>query len=110
MLRMPSLQLLYGRILLSFWGAIHHAVSKQQYRMVEHVIACGCDINLQTMDKDTALHIACERGDIDMIATLLKGKGIDIELKNAAGVLLVFSYPHIMWYAIRLLQKPSKIC
>ena len=104
--RMQSLQVLYGRILFSFWGAIHHAASKQQYHMVEHIVTCGCDINLQTMDKDTALHIACERGDVDMIAILLKGKGIDIELKNAAGVCFVFSHSHMMLYAMHLLHKP----
>lgn len=73
-----------------YWGVLHHATSKQQYLMVEHLIQRGCDVNLQNMDKETALHIACERNNAQMIEILVKADDIDCNIKNSAGVSFSF--------------------
>lgn len=85
-------------------------MSKRQYVMVQHILQCGPNINLQTMDKDTALHIACERDDVDMILLLLKAKDIDINVKNAAGVHFLLNLPPMMPYETKQSQIRLRVC
>lgn len=41
----------------------------------------GCNVNLQSYSGNTALHIACGRGEVDAVRVLLKN-GADSSLKN----------------------------
>ena len=42
----------------------------------------GCEVNVQDLSKNTALHYACIYGHVHIIRTLLSAKNIDINLKN----------------------------
>lgn len=58
-----------------------HAVESNHADMVHFLIENGCDVNSQSYSGNTALHIACGRGQVDTVRLLLKS-GADSSLKN----------------------------
>ncbi|XP_043972345.1 B-cell lymphoma 3 protein homolog [Gambusia affinis] len=58
-----------------------HAVESNNADMVHFLIESGCDVNSQSYSGNTALHIACGRGQVDTVRLLLKS-GADSSLKN----------------------------
>ncbi|XP_014908865.1 B-cell lymphoma 3 protein homolog [Poecilia latipinna] len=58
-----------------------HAVESNNADMVHFLIENGCDVNSQSYSGNTALHIACGRGQVDTVRLLLKS-GADSSLKN----------------------------
>ncbi|KAM9723444.1 B-cell lymphoma 3 protein homolog [Menidia menidia] len=58
-----------------------HAVESNNADMVHFLIENGCDVNSQSYSGNTALHIACGRGQVDTVRLLLKS-GADTSLKN----------------------------
>ena len=50
--------------------------------MVYLLLGRGCDVNVQDLSNNTALHYACIYGHLQIIRTLLSSKNIDINLKN----------------------------
>ncbi|XP_027865688.1 B-cell lymphoma 3 protein [Xiphophorus couchianus] len=58
-----------------------HAVESNNADMVHFLIENGCDVNSQSYSRNTALHIACGRGQVDTVRLLLKS-GADSSLKN----------------------------
>ncbi|XP_061574436.1 B-cell lymphoma 3 protein [Cololabis saira] len=60
-----------------------HAVESNNADMVRFLIESqnACDVNGQTYSGNTALHIACGRGQVDIVRLLLKS-GADSSLKN----------------------------
>lgn len=54
--------------------------------MSVHFLSCslfqnGCNVNSQSYSGNTALHIACGRGEVEAVRVLLKN-GADSSLKN----------------------------
>ncbi|KAJ0065952.1 hypothetical protein NL108_000195 [Boleophthalmus pectinirostris] len=58
-----------------------HAVESNNVNMVHFLIESGCDVNSQSYSRNTALHCACGRGQVDTVRLLLKN-GADSGLKN----------------------------
>ncbi|KAM6910437.1 B-cell lymphoma 3 protein homolog [Xenentodon cancila] len=58
-----------------------HAVESNNADMVRFLIENACDVNSQSYSGNTALHIACGRGQVDIVRLLLKS-GADSSLKN----------------------------
>ncbi|KAJ0000018.1 hypothetical protein NQD34_011860 [Periophthalmus magnuspinnatus] len=58
-----------------------HAVESNNVNMVHFLIENGCDVNSQSYSRNTALHCACGRGQVDTVRLLLKN-GADSGLKN----------------------------
>ncbi|XP_072249992.1 B-cell lymphoma 3 protein homolog [Leuresthes tenuis] len=58
-----------------------HAVENNNTDMVHFLIENGCDVNNQSYSGNTALHIACGRGQEETVRLLLKS-GADSSLKN----------------------------
>ncbi|KAF5899383.1 B-cell lymphoma 3 protein, partial [Clarias magur] len=58
-----------------------HAVEKSCMEMINFLVENGCNVNLQSYSGNTALHIACSRGEVDAVRVLLKN-GADNSLKN----------------------------
>ncbi|XP_054477801.1 B-cell lymphoma 3 protein homolog [Anoplopoma fimbria] len=58
-----------------------HAVESNNADMVHFLIERGCDVNSQSYSRNTALHSACGRGQVDTVRLLLKS-GADSSLKN----------------------------
>ncbi|KAM4735590.1 B-cell lymphoma 3 protein homolog [Anableps anableps] len=58
-----------------------HAVEINNADMVHFLIENGCDVNSQSYSGNTALHIACGRGQVETVRLLLKS-GADTSLKN----------------------------
>ncbi|MBT3903551.1 hypothetical protein HOF26_01870, partial [bacterium] len=60
------------------------AIKKKQLNIVELLVELGADMHKMTQDVNTALHLACEAGELEMMHLLLKA-GLMHECKNAAG-------------------------
>ncbi|KAF6716581.1 B-cell lymphoma 3 protein [Oryzias melastigma] len=58
-----------------------HAVESNNAGMVHFLIENRCDVNRQSYSGNTALHVACGRGQVDIVRVLLKS-GADSSLKN----------------------------
>ncbi|XP_037532088.1 B-cell lymphoma 3 protein homolog [Nematolebias whitei] len=58
-----------------------HAVESNNPDMVHFLIENRCDVNSQSYSGNTALHIACGRGQVDTVRLLLKS-GADSSFKN----------------------------
>ncbi|XP_015805814.3 B-cell lymphoma 3 protein homolog [Nothobranchius furzeri] len=58
-----------------------HAVESNNADLVHFLIENRCDVNSQSYSGNTALHIACGRGQVDTARLLLKS-GADSSLKN----------------------------
>ena len=51
---------------------IHHSAIADQAGVIEMLVRAGCDINARNKRRQTALHIAVNRGHIWVVRTLLK--------------------------------------
>ncbi|XP_067094486.1 NF-kappa-B inhibitor epsilon [Osmerus mordax] len=58
-----------------------HAVENHNADMVHFLIENACDVNSQSYSGNTALHVACGRGQVDTVRLLMKN-GADSSLKN----------------------------
>uniref|UniRef100_A0A8C7Y3D8 BCL3 transcription coactivator n=1 Tax=Oryzias sinensis TaxID=183150 RepID=A0A8C7Y3D8_9TELE len=58
-----------------------HAVESNNAGMVHFLVENRCDVNRQSYSGNTALHVACGRGQVDIVRVLLKS-GADSSLKN----------------------------
>ncbi|XP_076827966.1 B-cell lymphoma 3 protein homolog [Brachyhypopomus gauderio] len=58
-----------------------HAVEISCMDMVNFLIENGCSVNSQSYSGNTALHMACGRGDVEAVRVLLRN-GADSSLKN----------------------------
>ncbi|KAK3551657.1 hypothetical protein QTP70_020862 [Hemibagrus guttatus] len=58
-----------------------HAVEKSCMEMINFLVESGCNVNSQSYSGNTALHIACGRGEVEAVRVLLKN-GADSSLKN----------------------------
>lgn len=52
---------------------------------VKALVSAGLDVNHQNADGDTALHLAAQSRDIDLVRALLNVSGIEVNLRNNAG-------------------------
>jgi ankyrin repeat protein len=65
---------------------IHCACKNGRWKLITCLIASGCDHNAQnSINRSTVLHMACERGDDNMIMTLLEAECV-VLLRNSQGV------------------------
>ncbi|MCI4407753.1 MAG: ankyrin repeat domain-containing protein [Thermofilum sp.] len=60
------------------------AVLRGNKRHVEELLSKGYDPNLQDWDGNTALHYACQEGDVEMVELLLR-HGADPDIENNDG-------------------------
>ncbi|XP_026781745.3 B-cell lymphoma 3 protein [Pangasianodon hypophthalmus] len=58
-----------------------YAVEKSCMEMINFLVENGCNVNAQSYSGNTALHIACGRGEVEAVRVLLKN-GADSSLKN----------------------------
>ncbi|XP_067413232.1 KN motif and ankyrin repeat domain-containing protein 3 isoform X2 [Emydura macquarii macquarii] len=65
--------------------ALMLAVSHGRQEMVEAVLACGADINLQDEEGSTALMCACEHGRVETVRLLLAQPACDLSIVDNDG-------------------------
>ncbi|NWX90790.1 KANK3 protein, partial [Nothoprocta pentlandii] len=65
--------------------ALMLAVSHGRQEMVEALLACGADVNLQDEEGSTALMCACEHGRIETVKLLLAQPTCDISIVDSDG-------------------------
>ncbi|XP_039371679.1 KN motif and ankyrin repeat domain-containing protein 3 isoform X3 [Mauremys reevesii] len=65
--------------------ALMLAVSHGRQEMVEAVLACGADVNLQDEEGSTALMCACEHGRVETVRLLLAQPACDISIVDNDG-------------------------
>ncbi|XP_006123952.2 KN motif and ankyrin repeat domain-containing protein 3 isoform X2 [Pelodiscus sinensis] len=80
--------------------ALMLAVSHGRQEMVEAVLACGADVNLQDEEGSTALMCACEHGRVETVRLLLAQPACDISIvdndgNNAVGIALEAGHSNI---------------
>ena len=66
------------------WSLLHAAALGCDAKMIELLIAANVDVNLLTNKKESALHIATERANLDAVRVLL-AHGVDFRSANADG-------------------------
>ena len=66
------------------WSLLHMAALGCDAKMIELLIAANVDVNLLTNKKESALHIATERANLDAVRVLL-AHGVDFRSANADG-------------------------
>lgn len=61
---------------------LHHAVEVDDLSLAAYLILqAGADVNIKRFDGNTALHLACGRGNVGMVALLMAG-GADPDVEN----------------------------
>ncbi|XP_024070179.1 KN motif and ankyrin repeat domain-containing protein 3 isoform X3 [Terrapene carolina triunguis] len=65
--------------------ALMLAVSHGRQEMVEAVLACGADVNLQDEEGSTALMCACEHGRLETVRLLLAQPACDVSIVDNDG-------------------------
>ncbi|NXD73914.1 KANK3 protein, partial [Eolophus roseicapillus] len=65
--------------------ALMLAVSHGRQEMVEALLACGADVNLQDEEGSTALMCACEHGRVETVKLLLAQPTCDISIVDSDG-------------------------
>uniref|UniRef100_A0A8C3TDD7 KN motif and ankyrin repeat domains 3 n=1 Tax=Chelydra serpentina TaxID=8475 RepID=A0A8C3TDD7_CHESE len=65
--------------------ALMLAVSHGRQEMVEAVLACGADVNLQDEEGSTALMCACEHGRVETVRLLLAQTACDVSIVDNDG-------------------------
>uniref|UniRef100_A0A8C3UW06 KN motif and ankyrin repeat domains 3 n=1 Tax=Catharus ustulatus TaxID=91951 RepID=A0A8C3UW06_CATUS len=65
--------------------ALMLAVSHGRQEMVEALLACGADVNLQDEEGSTALMCACEHGRVETVKLLLTQPTCDISIVDSDG-------------------------
>ncbi|NXA53532.1 KANK3 protein, partial [Nothocercus julius] len=80
--------------------ALMLAVSHGRQEMVEALLACGADVNLQDEEGSTALMCACEHGRVETVKLLLAQPACDISIvdsdgNNAVAIALEAGHSHI---------------
>ncbi|XP_042675705.1 KN motif and ankyrin repeat domain-containing protein 4 isoform X1 [Centrocercus urophasianus] len=65
--------------------ALMLGVSHEREAMVQALLACQADINLQDEQGSTALMVACRQGSTNMVRLLLAQPGCQLELTNQDG-------------------------
>ena len=73
-----------------FQTPLHLAVITHQAYMVRKLIEGGADVNLMDRHGQTALHLACQAGDVNCVyairdVTRISRNNIQLELKNSQG-------------------------
>lgn len=62
-------------MLVYFWGeqtALHLAALTSQNRVVRQLVVSGATVDVRNQSGNTALHIACESGDLEVVKSILK--------------------------------------
>ncbi|NXD14205.1 KANK3 protein, partial [Nothocercus nigrocapillus] len=80
--------------------ALMLAVSHGRQEMVEALLACGADVNLQDEEGSTALMCACEHGRVETVKLLLAQPACDVSIvdsdgNNAVAIALEAGHSHI---------------
>ncbi|XP_074834057.1 KN motif and ankyrin repeat domain-containing protein 3 isoform X3 [Carettochelys insculpta] len=80
--------------------ALMLAVSHGRQEMVQAVLACGADVNLQDEEGSTALMCACEHGRVETVRLLLAQPACDVSIvdndgNNAVGIALEAGHSNI---------------
>uniref|UniRef100_H9H1A0 Uncharacterized protein n=1 Tax=Meleagris gallopavo TaxID=9103 RepID=H9H1A0_MELGA len=65
--------------------ALMLAVSHGRQEMVEALLACGADVNLQDEEGSTALMCACEHGRVETVKLLLAQPTCDVSIVDSDG-------------------------
>lgn len=65
--------------------ALMLAVSHGRQEMVEALLACGANVNLQDEEGSTALMCACEHGRLETVKLLLAQPACDISIVDSDG-------------------------
>ncbi|KAG8539619.1 hypothetical protein GDO81_020628, partial [Engystomops pustulosus] len=65
--------------------ALMLGVSHGRSDMVKVLLDCGADVNLAAEDGETALIIACQVGNVELVRLLLSHPNCDPELTDKAG-------------------------
>ncbi|CAO3697969.1 hypothetical protein G6F70_002731 [Rhizopus microsporus] len=65
-------------------SVLHYAADRGYLDIVKHLIDAGADINIQSDDQETPLHLACISEQLG-VAKLLIEKGCNRDLKDAEG-------------------------
>lgn len=65
--------------------ALMLGVSHDREDMVQALLSCQADVNLQDHDGSSALMLACRHGNVDMVRLLLTHPACDSSLANKAG-------------------------
>ncbi|XP_050789660.1 KN motif and ankyrin repeat domain-containing protein 3 isoform X2 [Gopherus flavomarginatus] len=92
--------------------ALMLAVSHGRQEMVEAVLACGADINLQDEEGSTALMCACEHGRVETVRLLLAQPACDISIvdndgNNAVAIALEAGHSNIAVLMYAHLNNPK---
>lgn len=67
--------------------ALMLAVSHGRQEMVEALLACGADVNLQDEEGSTALMCACEHGRVETVKLLLAQPTCDVSIVDSVRLL-----------------------
>ncbi|XP_020284516.1 transient receptor potential channel pyrexia-like [Pseudomyrmex gracilis] len=82
-LLLPISKELLDRLDQDGYAAIHHAADGNPICM-EMLLKAGCQVDLLTKNKDSALHLAAQAGCADTLALLVEAKA-NLQLKNHRG-------------------------
>ncbi|XP_044751749.1 serine/threonine-protein phosphatase 6 regulatory ankyrin repeat subunit B-like [Coccinella septempunctata] len=64
---------------------LESAVRSERGDIVDLLVANGADVNIQNADGNSPLHIACQKGSLDMVTRLLTCPNVDFDARNKAG-------------------------
>lgn len=75
--------------------ALMLAVSHGRQEMVEALLACGADVNLQDEEGSTALMCACEHGRVETVKLLLAQPTCDISIVDSVSFCGLDAFTHL---------------
>lgn len=75
--------------------ALMLAVSHGRQEMVEALLACGADVNLQDEEGSTALMCACEHGRVETVKLLLAQPTCDISIVDSVSLCGPGAFTHL---------------
>ena len=66
-------------------SALHYCIGKENYQLFDYLVEMGSDINLRTKDGRNCLHLAAEKGHLDLCKKLADKYNIDINITDNSG-------------------------